>query len=322
MADLINRIVVATDFSACAARAYDYALFLASSCGASLDLLSVLEFQPGMNPEYPVNSIYLGQLRKEADRNLDLLIARASQANLTVQKHVVLGIPSQRISALAEECGDDLIVMGTHGRTGLEHVLLGSTAERVIRVAPCPVLSVGVPKGAGAAPIPAVSAPITIERILVPIDLSDCSLDALEYAIQIARQFGAALTILHVIEPVAYGLDLTLSHQSELKKQKEYLSSRLTELISVLRAEGLTANHELRGGLPADSLLDYVKQHHVDLIIMGTHGRRGIAHTLSGSVAGAVLRRSPCPVLTVHSPKFRPGHRRVVSAAATQPANR
>ncbi len=313
MSPLATRLLFATDFSACAARAQEYALFLAAACGAGLDVLHVLEFQPGMDPDFPVNQLYLEQLRKEAGGQLDALMRQAALRGLQAKTHQVTGIPSQRITAMAKDLDADLIVLGTRGRTGLEHLLLGSTAERVVAQAPCPVLTVRLnpaqPPSGRARPADAAPA---IRTILAPIDFSDCSLDALEYAAQAAKQFDAAVTILHVMEPVSYSLDFSLIHAGEARAQRERVETRLKDLTALLRREGLTAAHILRGGLPADSVLDWSREEAYDLIVMGTHGRRGVSHLASGSVAEAVLRRAPCPVLTVKSPKFSPGHRRVV----------
>jgi nucleotide-binding universal stress UspA family protein len=313
MTPLAKRILFATDFSDCAGRAQDYALFLAEVCGACLDILHVLEFQPGMDPDYPVNHLYLEHLQKETGALLDALVSHAAHRGLTANVHQVTGIPSQWITAMAKEKEVDLIVLGTHGRTGLEHILLGSTAERVVARAPCPVLTVRLerarlmPDEAQAA----IAAP-AIRTILVPIDFSDCSLDALEYAAQVATQFSAAVTILHVLEPVSYSLDFSLTQAGKARAQRERLEARLAEMAASLHRAGLPAGHVLRGGVPADSLLDWSREQAYDLIVMGTHGRRGVSHLVSGSVAEAVLRQASSPVLTVKSPKFRSGHRRIV----------
>jgi nucleotide-binding universal stress UspA family protein len=313
MTPLLRRVLFATDFSDCATRAQEYALLLAGACGASLDILHVLEFQPGMDPDYPVNRLYLEQQRKETSGQLDALVNQAAQRGLTAKMHQVVGIPSHWITVMAKDADADLIVLGTHGRTGLEHILLGSTAERVVVQAPCPVLTVRLER---APPLPgkapAVVAAPAIRKILVPIDFSDCSLDALEYALQAAKQFGAAITILHVMESASYSLDFSLIHAGEARAQRERLEARLKDLTALLRREGLTADHVLRGGLPTDSVLDWSREEAYDLIVMGTHGRRGVSHLVSGSVAEAVLRRASCPVLTVKSPKFISGHRRIV----------
>lgn len=315
MTPLLRRVLLATDFSDCAARAQEYALLLAGACGASLDILHVLEFQPGMDPDYPVNQLYLEQLRKETSGQLDALVNQAAQRGLTAKAHQVVGIPSHWITVMAKDADADLIVLGTHGRTGLEHILLGSTAERVVGQASCPVLTVRLeraPSLPGKAP--AVVAAPAIRKILVPIDFSDCSLDALEYALQAAKQFGAAITILHIMEPASYSLDFSLIHAGDARAQRERVEARMKDLTALLRREGLTADHVLRGGLPADSVLDWSREEAYDLIVMGTHGRRGVSHLVSGSVAEAVLRRASCPVLTVKSPKFISGHRRIVQS--------
>jgi len=316
----IETILFATDFSTCAAQAYEYALRMASISKATVHILHVLEFQPGMDPEFPVNRLYLDQLRKETGEQFAALEQQARRLNLRIMEHQKMGIPSREIVEAARQFDVNLIVLGTHGRTGIEHVLLGSTAERVIKSAPCPVLAV---RDSGVPPARTTDkdAPaIAIERILAPIDFSDCSLDALEYAAQTARQFKAKVTIVHVMEPVAYGLDFTLA-QPRGQDRQERLSARLSELASALKGCGLEADYALRGGLPAETILNAERAGASDLIVMGTHGRRGFSHFVSGSVAEAVLRRARCPVLAVRSPKFGSGHRRLVSLGGGKETN-
>ena len=110
---------------------------MTSSWKAELYALHVLEFYPGMDPEYPVNQIYLDELRKDADRQFITLEKHAAESGISIQKRIEFGIPSQRIETVATEQQADLIILGTHGRTGLQHVLVGSTAERVVRTGPC-----------------------------------------------------------------------------------------------------------------------------------------------------------------------------------------
>lgn len=305
-------VLLATDFSRWAGRAEAYACCLASIWRADLTVMIVLEFPRGLNPDYPVNRIYLAELRKMATAQLGDLKTRVAARGISIQTGVATGIPSEEILAAAKAEDSDLVVVGTKGKTGLEHVLVGSTAERVIRTAPCPVLAVrakpGEGEGGGSDPCRGVS----LERILVPVDFSDYSLDALEYAVQVARRSSASIRLLHVLEPVSYGLDFTLLHESKREHMKEVIGQRLSDLAKALVAAQVPTDVELRGGLPSDSILDEAKAMPADLIVMGTHGRRGLSHTLSGSVAEAVLRKSTCPVLTVRSPKFFAGHRRVV----------
>jgi nucleotide-binding universal stress UspA family protein len=308
---LITRILFATDFSRWAQRAEDYACALACSWRASLTVLSVAEFPPGLNPDYLVNQQYLADLLKHASAQLVDLKGRAEGRGIAVTTRVATGIPSEEVISAAREEDSDLIVVGTRGKTGLAHILLGSTAERVIRGAPCPVLSVRT-DSADLEDERVLARPVRLERILVPVDFSDCSLDALEYAVVVAQQAKASLMLLHVLEPVSYGLDFTLSHVRTREHVRESWTKRLQELTSSHQHSHVAMEFQLRGGLPADSILDSAQTLPCDLIVMGTHGRRGISHALSGSVAEAVLRKSHCPVIAVRSPKFGPGHRRVI----------
>ena len=309
---MITRILFATDFSRWARRAEDYACALACSWKATLTVLSVAEFPPGLNPDYTVNQQYLADLLKNASSQLVDLKSRAERRGIAITTRVATGIPSEEVITVARAEDSDLIVVGTRGKTGLAHVLLGSTAERVIRGAPCPVLTVRMEPADTKQEEGALSRPVTLERILVPVDFSDCSLDALEYAIVVAQQSKASLMLLHVLEPVSYGLDFTLSHIRTREQVRESWTKRLEELAFSHQHSNVPVESRLRGGLPADSILDSAQTLPCDLIVMGTHGRRGFSHALSGSVAEAVLRKALCPVLTVRSPKFGPSHRRVV----------
>jgi len=309
---LIKRVLFATDFSACADRAMGYALTMASAWKAELCVMTVLELYPGMDPDYTVNKMYLDHLRAEASRQLAAVEARAKAAGQPITVRIETGIPSQVVQTVAQNIEADLLVVGTHGRTGLEHVLIGSTAERVVRMAPCPVLAVKVEKGGTM-----FDAIASIKRIVVPIDFSACSMDALEYAAQVAKPFGASITILHALEPVAYGLDFSLSHVKEWKDQRAYLENRLTVMAACLQSQRVRADHVIKPGLPADSITSYVTQQKYDLMIMGTHGRRGLSHVLLGSLASAMLRHAPCPVLTVRQFNFGANYQRVVPLGDT-----
>lgn len=315
------KILLATDGSRGAEVAEAYARALALSWGATLTVVNVLEFPPGLNPEYPVNRLYLGELMKQAARELVELNARAADRGIPVHTRVATGIPSEEILAAAAAEDPDLIVVGTRGKTGLAHVLLGSTAERIIRAAPCPVLAVRMEGHGEDQTGRSRRDPAGPDRILVPIDFSDCSLDALEYAVMVAQRAKASLTLIHVLEPVLYGLDFTLPHVTERGQMRDAIKEQLSGVVSALAAAQVKSDYLVRGGLPGDSILDAARSQPADLIIMGTHGRRGLSHAFYGSVAESVLRKAHCPVLTVRSPKFRPGHRRVLPSQPTFPAN-
>jgi nucleotide-binding universal stress UspA family protein len=318
---LAKRILFATDFSDCSEQALQFALLFAKMYESHLDLLNVLEFQSGMDQESEVAKIYLDTRRKESAQPVKDLIENVEAKVKSAGMHQVVGIPADQVNEKALDLRTDLVVLGTHGWSGLNRVLLGSTAERVVRGAPCPVATVrwqesreseSSPAGEeirslGEARLREGVVP-SIRHILIPVDFSECSLEAFDYAVQIAKDFNATVTLVHVLEPFAYGIDFTLIHPSKAKKSRESWESRLSELAAILQSRGITNRHELRGGLPPEVIVDRIREHEPDLVVMGTHGRRGFSHLLAGSVAEAILRQCPCPVLTVKSPKFRRRH--------------
>lgn len=307
------RLLLATDGSQGSAVAADYAFALAGAWGASLTVVNVLECPPGLDPQNPVNQLYLTELMKQATGELAMLKARAVDRGISAHTRIVTGIPSEEVLAVATQEDPDLIIVGTRGRTGLVHVLLGSTAERIIRSAPCPVLAARAQPYGEEQAVGSRRDPTHLERILVPVDFSDCSLDALEYAALIAQRSKAALILLHVLEPISYGLDFTFPRKAKRESIKAGHTRRLSDLVSALLSAGVPSEFLMVGGLPIDSILDAARTQTADLIVMGTHGRRGLSHALFGSIAESVLRKSSCPVLMVRSPKFRPDYRRIVS---------
>jgi nucleotide-binding universal stress UspA family protein len=296
----ISRILTATDFSECADQAIACAGFLAAACPAPLDILHVVEIPPDMQPDDAVADRFFEERRKEAERSLEELVRRLASGGVSAKWHQRFGIPSQQVNLAASELHADLVVVGTHGQTGLPHILLGSTAERVVRGAPCPVLTIRALREGGHK-IQSATAAVSraLRRIICPIDFSQCSVKALEYAAQLAQGFGASLTILHVLEPVYFDLELGLGAVPDYERTKASVEVRLAGVREALTNQGLTVQTAISGGILADSIVAATQTDQCDLIVMGTHGRRGMSHVMTGSVAQAVLRRAPCPVLTV-----------------------
>lgn len=142
---------------------------------------------------------------------------------------------------------------------------------------------------------------IELRNLLLPVDFSEPSLKATEYAVSLARRFNSALHVLHVIEdPVVY-LPMFESYPLPTREQFEtYAQDRLENWISEEDSEGIKVELLWRHGSPNLEIIDYAGDSKIDLIVMGTHGRGVAAHLLLGSVAEKVVRKAPCPVLTVH----------------------
>jgi nucleotide-binding universal stress UspA family protein len=144
---------------------------------------------------------------------------------------------------------------------------------------------------------------LTLKTVLVPTDFSEASEAALRYGKAMAEAFGASLHIVHVMEDLlahAWAAEVYVSSMPQLRDEIEKESrQRLGALLADAEQKTLRAETALLAGNPFLEIIRYAKAHHVDLIVMGTHGRGPIAHMLLGSVAEKVVRKSPCPVLTV-----------------------
>lgn len=141
---------------------------------------------------------------------------------------------------------------------------------------------------------------ITIKHILLPVDFSDASLLATQYALDLARRFGAKVHLLHVIEdPLVY---VPMFDSSPMPSKQEFEQAAQTMLdnwILAADAAGLDIERRWVHGKPFVGIVQYAREHDADLIVVGTHGRGFAAHLLLGSVAEKVVRKAPCPVLTV-----------------------
>lgn len=145
---------------------------------------------------------------------------------------------------------------------------------------------------------------VPMRNILVPTDFSEPAAAAVQYAATLAREFGGTVHLMHVVpEPYAYpwGTELsTLPLADILAQTAESAKERLDKLAAELGLPAGRAMTHTAVGTPVDQVLSYIADHHIDLVVLGTHGRGMVGHLLLGSVAERVVRRSPVPVLTVH----------------------
>lgn len=120
-----------------------------------------------------------------------------------------------------------------------------------------------------------------------------------------------------MIEPIAYSLDFTLTHAEEDKYKRQRMEEKVEELTSVLQSHGIKADYLIKEHPASDKILDAINERGANLVVMGTHGRRGLSRFFMGSVASAILRQASCPVLTVKSPKFAHSHPRTVKGSCS-----
>ena len=306
MVKIVTHVLVPTDFSPSSAPAFRYAVEWAKVFDAQLTLLHVHSLPPGLDIDVGIAQRYLDEQRKVAREEMETLLAEARQQVPGASMELLPGLPSECICQVAREKKCDLIIMGTHGWTGVNRVLFGSVAERVIQKSPCPVLAIPHRESEKISAMHPLQ--VLPRQVVLPMEFSDCSMEAYEYAAQIAKWFDAPLTLVHAIEPLSYSLDFTLTHPLQEKTNRDKVVKRLTDLAAVLSEQGLSAEYELVDKATVEGILETSAVRQADLIVMGSHGRKGLSRMILGSTACEVLEQSPYPVLTVKSPKFEGGH--------------
>ena len=299
----VQKVLVTTDFSDDSRAGVRYAVALAEKLKADVALLHVVEPPSRMAG---MEAVVLARTDAEdaalARAQLAKLAKREVQGDVTATSSVRTGTPFHEITTAARECAVDLIVIATHGYTGVERVLLGSTAERVVRHAPCPVLTVlarATPRRAGKTP------PFKLKKILVPIDFSNLSKDALPYAVLLAGRYGAELLLLHIVEkfPIDSLLGRELTNQTTVPLMKQAEADLECLAAELSKRTGVKTTVVVRDGKPFAEICDAAKTGGADLIVLTTHGCTGLKHVWLGSTAERIVRHAPCPVLVVRPPK-------------------
>lgn len=291
----IQNVLVPLDFSAASHAAIRFALPLLKRFGANLHLVHVL---PADSPISALADLPMVVPDVEIDRRVRRDLGKAAENNAAKTQpghlHVRRGSPFAEICELARKSDIDLIVISTRGNTGWKHLTLGSTAERVVRYSPCPVLVVR-----GGEPTNRVT---RIGRILVPVDFSGCSMKSLAYAKQLAREFDATLILLHSValqyyitsdEYARYDFPL-LMQQSEKAAQKQ-----MRDLVAKTKKDGVKVESSLQIGHAGQQICARAEAERADIIVTSTHGYTGLEHVFLGSTAEFTVRHAGCPVLVV-----------------------
>jgi len=294
-------LLLPIDFSSHAASALEMAIALARDARATVHLYHAYEIPLGTIPPYGVAipEPMLAEVRDAASRRLEKAAQQLRQAGVASETHIEHAPPVDGISDAARELRADLIVMGTRGLTGLKHVLLGSVAERTVRTAPCPVLTVRAADEGAAGAGPAGR----FRTILVPLDFSTHADAALDLAIELAKEHHGELHLLHAYElpaavTLAYGVAIP---QTLWDGVQQAAQARLEKALGHVRSAKVAGVAHLVTGPAADAIVETAAEQKADLIVMATRGLTGLKHVLLGSVAERTLRTAPCPVLTLRA---------------------
>ena len=302
----IRRILCPTDLSEPSRHALDHAVALAHFSRATVSLLYVhptvtvtayapgIPLLPGATLTPPDEQAVLQSLRDFA--------GEASGTAVSFEYVLRHGDAAREITEEATQSDAGLIVLGTHGRSGFEHLVMGSVAEKVLRKARCPVMTVP-PRVGDLVPLPTT----LFGRVLCAIDFSDSSIRALEHATSIAQEAGGQLVVMHVLEllPEDVGLDTSWATQRTVADYfniaRADRQARLDAAVPSAVRERCEVHTVMATGRAYREILREAAERRSDLIVLGVHGRNPLDLLLFGSTTHEVFRRASCPVLTVRT---------------------
>jgi len=282
----VSNILFATDFSPHSNAALPYARAIAHQFGAKLFGAHVLSSDDFL---YPTPEVWPAQLQQE-QRLGEEVVARLEEQLRGVPHQALSGVGNvwTVLQRLVRDHDIDLIVVGSHGRTGARKLLMGSVAEKVFRQAPCPVLTVG-PKV-----VDQENSVAELNRVLLATDFGKASSAAASYAVCLAHEHQARLSLLHVLER---------SHPGSLSPEpaSDLLFRRLQQLVPPDTELLSHPDYFIQFGLPADRILQFSCAHEIDLIVVGVHSPESLTAVthLAHSTAQHIVAHASCPVLTV-----------------------
>jgi nucleotide-binding universal stress UspA family protein len=297
------RILCPVDFSEFSRHALDEAIAIAHLYDGCVTALHVF---PIAIPADPFGGLPEFQPFRLTDRHRAHILKQlstfaaaegAEPRRITVELREGTDIDVQ-ILDVADEIKPDVIVIGTHGRSGVQHLMLGSVAEKVLRKARYPVLTVPQ-RGPDAVPV----GPAPFARILCAVDFSDCSLAALRHAVAVASQAGAHLDVLSVVQLIPmYETTgaVPLYYPGLLDDLKADIAKRL-EAVVASAVTGVAVDQFVTVGSPYREIVRMAGERKTDLVVLGAYSHGTIDHMFFGSTSNHVVRQAPCPVLTIRN---------------------
>lgn len=293
----LRSIVAATDLSPSAVAAIEWANEIAIDHQAGLHLVHAANLAGWSTDYLEVDARIPIQVQEAARQRLEQLGARYREHDRPISTEVRSGEPCNVILTAAEDHEADLVVVGTRGERGLDYLLLGSTAQRVVQRAPCPVLTVHPQTAEQGTPI---------RNILLATDFSAAAEAALEFSLSLSRP-GTRQTRMLLLHAYLVPYDLldgdgfvsAAASLAQWQTAQADVEQRLEGYTRDLIDSGIEVTALGIEGYPPEIIVDKALEYEVDLIAMGTRGRTGLSHLLLGSTAERVIQRAPCPVLTV-----------------------
>jgi len=295
----IRKILCPTDFSEFSRHALDLSLALAQWYEAEVTVLHVLP-RIAANPTYLPEPLVIAPVARErALEELGRFVHQSRRAGVTTEVVLEEGDTVRRILDLAKRLPADLLGLGTHGRGGFERFMLGSVTEKVLRKAPCPVLT--LPRAVEGA---VAREPALFKRILCPVDFSPWSQKSLEFALSLAEEADAHLTLLHVLEfapdvdPREAAAPVVHEYRARLEAEAK---ERLRAAVPAEVRQWCQPEEVVVVGRPYTQILRVAETQGTELIVIGVQGRNALDLAIFGSTTQHVVRAAKCPVLTIRS---------------------
>jgi nucleotide-binding universal stress UspA family protein len=288
----IERILCPVDFSEASVKAYRYAQSVAGHYRAALLVQHVVELWQYPSGDFSFSAIAFEEFRRALVSNAENELQQFVKMSGGLRPECIVqeNMAADAILSFARGRAISLIVMGTHGRRGFDHLMLGSVTERVLRHASCPVLTVRQTAPDSGTHV-ATDEPVPIQRILCCVDFSAHSQRALEYALSAADAYNAEVTVLHVLDHEPESADVG--------KETAAAMENLEKLFPPAAPRSTRTHLEVRLGRAYQEILKFASEAQSDLIVTGVRGRESLDLTVFGSTTYRVIQLGPCPVLTV-----------------------
>ena len=281
----IETLVVATDFSENAELALEWGIHIAQEHDGRIELVHAIDG--------PLQGALAIEVQAHVGTSLAELEERVRARGVDVESAFELGRSWEIVVEAARESKADLVVIGSRGRTAYQRLLVGKTADRILRTSPVPVLIIhpddALPEGG-------------VRTVLTATDFSDTAVDTAETAARLVcdRPEASRIVLVHVIEPIVIYEEYGMTAAPVITEQDvEQARVSLEKTAQPLRDHGFAVETVVREGYPASSIQDEARERSAHLIAVGTHGRQGLERLMLGSVAERIVHHAPCPVLSV-----------------------
>ena len=281
----IQNILCPVDFFPASERALEYAIALARNYGARLHILHVVSSVSPTSYEFSINSADLIRtFEQQALETVEKMGQSARSSGIEVKTAVRTGDIDDELKVSIGETATDFMVMGTHGRRGFERWFMGSVTERLLRHAPVPVLILSDAHAD-------LRIPPDVKKILVTTDFSEGTNEAMAYALSLAQEAPAEVTLLHVVQHPP--------ERAESVKPLTNLAEHLNSMVPDEARDWCKVRSSVEMGTPYQRIIAATEDSDIDLLVMNIHGKGMVERALMGSTAERVIRAVTCPVLAV-----------------------